>query len=64
MAAGGKEDGYHLISLRGKLTSVSVLREVGRRILTSVSQLSVTGGIKVKYQHLHLQVKIIPFLRP
>lgn len=46
MAARGKEDGYHLTSLRGELTSVSVLREVGRRILTSVSQLSVTGGIK------------------
>lgn len=32
MAAHGKEDGYHLTSLRGKLASVSVLREVGRRI--------------------------------
>lgn len=32
MAAHGKEDGYHLTSLRGKLASVSVLREVGHRI--------------------------------
>lgn len=63
MAAHGKEDGYHLTSLRGKLTSVCPQR--GWPQDTYLCQSAVSDwGDKVKHQHLHLQVKIIPFLRP